>query len=109
VACDFDGDGALRNDPPCGGTDCDDGDARAYLGQTAFFETPRASGGYDFDCNGSDEAQYASGCEACAASFLTVPQGAAGCGITGALRNCLWIFIGCVPGNPVNTGTQLCR
>ena len=36
--------------------DCDDGDENAYPGQTAFFATPRATaGGYDYDCNGTNE------------------------------------------------------
>jgi hypothetical protein len=34
------------------GTDCDDTDPRAFPGQTTFFETPRMSGGFDYDCNG---------------------------------------------------------
>ncbi len=107
VACDFDQDGALRNDPPCGGTDCDDGDARVYLGQTAFFETPRASGGYDFDCNGSDEPQAATSC-LCSGTALLVPGGPGGCGMTGPIRKCFQFFV-CQFSDTADTGTQLCR
>jgi Dickkopf N-terminal cysteine-rich region len=39
--------------------DCDDGDARAFRGQPAYFgeapDTPRANGTWDFDCSGSEE------------------------------------------------------
>lgn len=31
--------------------DCDDGDARAFPGQTAFFDTPLPDGTFDFDCD----------------------------------------------------------
>ena len=35
--------------------DCCDTDASAFPGQTAYFGMPRACGGYDYDCNGTDE------------------------------------------------------
>jgi len=38
--------------------DCDDGDIDAFPGQPLFFGTERASGGYDYDCNGGEQAQY---------------------------------------------------
>jgi hypothetical protein len=38
----------------CGPADCDDGDPRAFPGQTRGFTTPRARGGFDFDCDGVD-------------------------------------------------------
>jgi len=37
--------------------DCDDTDARAYPGQPAYFDTPRKSGGFDFDCNGDEQEE----------------------------------------------------
>ncbi len=39
----------------CGAVlDCDDQDDRAFPGQTEYFSTPRASGGFDFDCDGAE-------------------------------------------------------
>jgi hypothetical protein len=35
--------------------DCDDGDARVFQGQTAYFGTPSPRGSYDFDCSGTEE------------------------------------------------------
>ena len=32
--------------------DCDDQDGSAYPGQPDFFDVPRSSGGYDYDCDG---------------------------------------------------------
>ena len=37
--------------------DCDDGDGRAFPGQTQYFSTPRASGGFDFNCDGGESLQ----------------------------------------------------
>lgn len=37
--------------------DCDDTDARAYPGQTAFFTTPRPDGSFDFDCDKNSTTQ----------------------------------------------------
>ena len=42
--------------PPAGyvarAGDCDDGDARAFPGQTRAFDEERVGGGWDFDCDG---------------------------------------------------------
>jgi hypothetical protein len=44
--------------------DCDDADARAYPGQTAFFTTPRPGGSFDFECDpGVIEKQYPTGAQ----------------------------------------------
>jgi hypothetical protein len=42
--------------------DCDDNDARAFPGQSAYFRTPRNSGGgptsaFDFNCDGTNSAE----------------------------------------------------
>ncbi|MCA9614839.1 MAG: putative metal-binding motif-containing protein, partial [Myxococcales bacterium] len=43
--------------------DCDGNDARAFPGQTAYFGTPRtASGGFDFDCDGSEDSETPGPC-----------------------------------------------
>src|SRR5580658_5769783 len=53
------------NAPPAGAwvldnTDCDDQDANAHPGQTAWFTTQRAGiGGYDYNCDGTNEQEYA--------------------------------------------------
>jgi hypothetical protein len=49
---------ACADAPPAGfvanNTDCDDGDANAKPGQTAFFDVPsRVKGTYDYDCDGN--------------------------------------------------------
>ncbi len=106
--CDLDGDGQLRDDADCGGNDCDDADARAFLGQTDFFDTPRASGGYDFDCNGIEEGNHATSC-GCAGEQLVVPPGGAGCSVTGAIQVCIQIFFLCGPNPTGATATQLCH
>ncbi len=51
--CDCDGDGALRDDVACAGTDCDDDDARVFPGQTQFFAEPANEQiGFDYNCDG---------------------------------------------------------
>jgi hypothetical protein len=63
---DVDGDGVPDcSDPDADGDgvtaaagDCDDLDANAFPGQTSWFGTERASGGYDYDCDGAEVTQY---------------------------------------------------
>ena len=38
--------------------DCDDDDGRVFPGQTQFFDTARANGSFDFDCDDSASLQY---------------------------------------------------
>lgn len=108
--CDLDGDGVKRLDSECGGTDCDDGDARVYPEQPAFFATPRARGGYDFDCSGSVELQSEqTSCNPCTGEALLVPPGESGCGFTGPIRNCWWLLLACQALAPGTERTQLCH
>lgn len=51
--CDCDGDG--EDAESCGGMDCDDDDADVFSTQTDWFDEPRDSGGYDYDCSGMEE------------------------------------------------------
>lgn len=39
------------------GGDCDDSDPDAHPGQTMWFNVPRMSGGFDYDCDGSETLQ----------------------------------------------------
>jgi hypothetical protein len=49
--------------PPAGyvatNDDCDEDDARAFPGQTQYFDTPRPSGSYDFNCDKFQEKRWA--------------------------------------------------
>jgi len=56
--------------------DCDDADARAFPGQTAYFTTARAGGSYDFDCDKSEKKQYPT-------------AGGANCTSPGGVGNCI--------------------
>jgi hypothetical protein len=40
---------------PC--DDCDDGNPHAYPGEPTYYTTPRASGSYDYDCDGVETQQ----------------------------------------------------
>jgi len=53
--CDLDGDG--HKSTACGGDDCCDKDARVHPGATDWQPGPAACGGYDYDCNGTEEKQ----------------------------------------------------
>jgi hypothetical protein len=105
AGCDADGDGAARDDAQCGGDDCDDSDARVKPGQTAFFDTPRASGGFDFDCDGVETTFVPTACGCGDVVFES--DGPWGCGAHGRKHACdaFW----CGPGNFIEDVTQRCR
>jgi len=98
VDADHDGQGTGASATFCGASpptgraasagDCCDTEARAFVGQTAFFGTASACGGFDFNCNGSATQQDPIG-NAC--------QSSGGCG-TGD-RDC--------PGAPDEVGWVL--
>lgn len=112
-ACiDGDSDGAFiagQANASCPGTvDCDDGDARARPGQEGFFETPRASGGFDFNCDGRDEPYNATLGGACRDDWFecvgtgwatTVPA----CGATGTWHVCEPTNWGCMEASSMET------
>jgi hypothetical protein len=54
--CDCDGDGF--DGPQCGGDDCDDSDSRVFPGQELYFATETIGGGFDYDCDGSEEKEH---------------------------------------------------
>ncbi len=56
VTCETLGDEWVTN-----GSDCDDADEDAFPGQTLFFGRSRAGGGWDFNCDGSEDMQYDTG------------------------------------------------
>ncbi len=53
--------------------DCDDGDERAFPGQTDYFDLARDDGSFDFDCNGSVVARSPGGIEALAPESVGTP------------------------------------
>lgn len=108
--CDLDDDEQLGRDAACGGLDCDDNDARVLDGQTEYFDTPRVSGSYDFDCDGTSEPALPTSCS-CPGQVLMVPAGAEGCGMSGPLMECNWTwFIFCMPTRLLDDSvTQSCR
>ena len=71
-------------------TDCCDMDASAHPGQTGFFTTPDACGssqspdGFDYNCNGKDNLQYANLNASCTSVASTQCGGGGGGG--GAAR-----------------------
>jgi hypothetical protein len=106
--CDFDGDGQLREGAACGGTDCDDNDTRVWYGQPDFFEAPRSRGGYDFNCDGAEFSEHATGCF-CTGSAVLVPAGGAGCGVTGQKRVCVQLLWWCGANDTADLVTQRCQ
>jgi hypothetical protein len=72
---DSDGYGVASSPPlaPC--NDCDDTDPNAHPFQLGFFTTPRHSGGYDYDCDGREEEEFA-------VQGLCIPSGPTTCSHT---------------------------
>ncbi|MGD0524858.1 MAG: hypothetical protein ABSE49_06935 [Polyangiaceae bacterium] len=91
VGCDEDGDGYLADSEECGGTDCCDQDAHVHPGQTAYFTTPGACGGYDYNCDGKESPEYgAASCQwssfSCSGNGFAPPV--PGCGDNGTFTSC---------------------
>jgi len=76
------------------GTDCDDTNANAYPGQTAFFVTPRSNGHYDYNCNGTDGDT--NGAEDQYQSMYDGLNGSGGAQGTSYVGNCRWTGSSCV-------------
>jgi hypothetical protein len=57
VDCDFDQDGYKA--VACGGDDCCDQDNRAHPGDTSYFTSPDECGSFDYDCDGTQEPEFA--------------------------------------------------
>jgi hypothetical protein len=51
-------DGDMARALSCGGPDCDDGNASAKPGQMDWFETARAGGSFDYNCNNAEEREF---------------------------------------------------
>ena len=96
--CDRDDDGHLATVTGCAGLDCDDADGDAHPGQQGFFETARASGGFDYDCNGRSEQQFSNTLDC---SLLSLAN-CSGEGFSGSLPACgaTGTWIRCVPTLP---------
>lgn len=95
------------------GGDCDDGDADAFPGQTAFFSSSRSSGGFDYDCSGTATVETGSFSGSCGSTLFTCDgRGYTGsvpaCGASGSVRRCRWV-IGGGCSDTTTTVTQRCR
>jgi hypothetical protein len=113
--CDNDGDHDLAKGSVCGGTDCDDDDARAYYGEPdylTFAPTPVTKG--DWNCDGVVETQFTTsfscglfGSSSCGtqAGFADTP----GCGATSTqFTTCKVAGIFCVT-DTTTSNTQGCK
>jgi hypothetical protein len=111
--CDQDGDGYLAMGAACGGNDCCDQDAHVHPGDTAYFTTPGACGGYDYNCDGKETEEYgAENCEwstfSCSGDGFAAPIPS--CGATGTYTSCSipWYDVfSCTGSN--GQQTQACR
>ncbi len=104
-------DGALPEGFAPSGDDCDDVDPKVFTGQTGFFGGETAGGGYDYNCDGSEEPNAITSVTAC-----TTPDGGLTCSrstVTLAPTACgSPITVGsCNASCTLTTsqGTQLCR
>lgn len=90
---DADKDKDSANAVECGGTDCDDNNDDVFVGQTNFFETPRANGSYDYNCSGVNEREFETVkcmglCAAKTNVFIGDPMNPAPCGAMASFGNC---------------------
>jgi hypothetical protein len=110
--CDDDGDTYDSTDPACTGEDCDDADARAHPMQMEPQPTPRASGGWDFNCDDDEVPEFSEVCDFCPGQYLAgVPAGPAGCGVPGNRTECDPVVAPkvCSPGDVIeNNVVQRC-
>jgi hypothetical protein len=109
--CNMDGDAEDANTVECGGTDCNDMDARVRDSQTQYFATADSRDSFDYNCNTIIEPEFPTACAiGCSSNdfVLDVPDGAAGCGQTGALQRCDGLL--CSAGSVENPAyTQRCK
>ena len=109
--CDQDGDGHKAMGLTCGGDDCCDADPKVYPGQTAYFATPTACGGYDYDCDGVTMAQY--GLANCQSSVLSCSGDGfnqiTACGVEASFSVCASSGLLSPCTASVGTLTQACR
>jgi hypothetical protein len=113
TVCDQDGDGHKATGAACGGDDCCDADARVHPGQTSFFTTPGACGGYDYDCDSKETLEYGgASCQwstfSCNGDGFAAPVPA--CGQIGTFTSCSvpWYDVFSCKGNDGNQA-QGCR
>jgi hypothetical protein len=109
--CDQDGDGHKAMGLTCGGDDCCDGDPNVYPGQTTYFATPTACGGYDYDCDGIATTQY--GLASCQSSVLSCSGDGfnqiTACGVEASFSVCASSALLSPCTASVGTLTQACR
>jgi hypothetical protein len=93
-------------------TDCDDTDGDAFPGQSSYFDVPRQSGGYDYNCINGEEQEFpdlvqcvGSGANCSGDGWIgAVPA----CGQSGQYATCTKVTGSCVQ-QPPTTQTQTCR
>ena len=113
VDADADGDGF---EGPLGvGNDCDDASNLAFPGQQAFFSTEMTGGGYDYNCNGSEELEFTSGfvCGSCGPTVFgwrsgNAPGSGPACGVLGTW-GAYCPSVGCGIYDQSSPQTQGCR
>lgn len=112
IDADGDGHGPASSPPVAPCDDCDDTDANALPGQTAYFSTPRRAGGYDYDCDGAERPENPSpgNCTSTGPATCYFLRGwqlpVPACGASGALITAC-PTPGCTP--TLVTTTQACR
>ena len=100
--------GACCNDDDDDGKgcdDCDDEDKDVFPGQKKYFDAARPAGGYDYDCNNNEEAEYPSVVACVKAGQNCNGEGWVGaapaCGQLGQFSSCQKILGKCTADPPV--------
>ena len=111
------GDSQVGCTPPSGyisrGGDCDDTDADAFPGQTMFADTPRTSGGYDYDCDGAEFRERTVTSSGCGSGFCVDRSGwsgaTPGCGASSTYILCSYDLGTSSCSSSTTSTTQRCR
>jgi hypothetical protein len=113
--CDFDQDTYKAKGATCGGNDCCDTDNKAHPGQTSYFTQADACGSFDYNCNGTNDPEFAANLKCGGTGALGCTGGSAflgsdpGCGGSALYGTCVGNgLLACQPGNEM-TVTQGCH
>ena len=109
--CDDDNDGfAAISDACTGGNDCDDSEPLARPDQTDYFSVPRNGGGFDYNCDGTDEPEieyYA--CSGLCSVKTNIFLQNQPCGQAAVFGDCESLFGSCNIVIQDNDKVRLCR